>query len=364
MQALYHTLGEAAPSRATVFLVGESGTGKELAAEQLHARSRRRHRAFVPINCAAIPPELMESEIFGHVRGAFTGAINRREGAAMTADGGTLFLDEICEMPRSLQVKLLRFIQTGEVVPVGSSTAQKVDVRFVCATNKDPWAAVQNGSFREDLYFRLFVIPVTMPALRDRGGDVIDIASDAITRFAEEEGRSPPRFTKEARALLLDYPWPGNVRELLNLIHSMVVLNDGATITADMVALALATRLSDRTVLPVPADYMSQTETAAARPTTGPHHDRHSHSRPSDPAPPKGDTKDQVLTLAEAERRAIERALVAADGHVGRAAELLDIGPATLYRRLKDWGLHAKDFAPRGTGLGRAAMPARNPPYT
>ncbi len=190
MQAVYRIIESAASSRATVFVTGESGTGKELCAEAIHAESPRRERALVALNCAAIPRDLMESEIFGHVKGAFTGAAGRRDGAATRADGGTLFLDEICEMDLELQSKLLRFIQTERFQRVGDSREEQVDIRIVCATNRDPLEEVVAGRFREDLYYRLNVIPLHLPPLRDRGDDILAIAGEMLRHMAAEEGKA------------------------------------------------------------------------------------------------------------------------------------------------------------------------------
>lgn len=188
MQSVYRIIDSAASSNATVFVTGESGTGKEVCASAIHQRSPRAQKPFIALNCGAIPKDLMESEIFGHVKGAFTGASTTREGAAILADGGTLFLDEICEMDLELQTKLLRFIQTGKVQAVGGSETRQVDVRFVCATNRDPWLEVQEGRFREDLYYRLHVIPVHLPPLRERETDVKLLMDSFLRQYAREGG--------------------------------------------------------------------------------------------------------------------------------------------------------------------------------
>ena len=301
MQAVYRVIEAAAPSRATVFVTGESGTGKELAADAVHRLSPRAAGPFVPINCAAIPRELIESEIFGHVRGAFTGAVADRQGAAQAADGGTLFLDEICEMDLALQGKLLRFVQTGQFQPVGSTRLVSVDVRFVCATNRDPMAEVKAGRFREDLYYRLHVVPLRLPPLRDRGEDVLLLAEAFLARAAKEEGRRFVRLSPDAKAALLAHPWPGNVRELENAIRGAVVLADGEELTAEM--LPAAVRAGPR---------------PARRVAPG-------------PAP------DPIRPLAELEREAIERALRATGGNIPRAAAALGISPSTLYRKRAGW---------------------------
>ncbi|HYE51322.1 MAG TPA: sigma 54-interacting transcriptional regulator [Azospirillaceae bacterium] len=230
MRAVYRMIDAAAPSKATVFITGESGTGKEVCAEAIHRRSPRASRPFVPVNCAAIPKDLMESEIFGHVKGAFTGATADHAGAAIQADGGTLFLDEIGEMDLSLQAKLLRFLQTGMVKKVGSEKTEPVDVRIVCATNRDPFAEVLAGRFREDLFYRLQVISIELPPLRDRGDDIILIARQFLARYSQEEKKPFKGFSPEAEEILRTYAWPGNVRQLLNVVRNVVVLNDGEVI--------------------------------------------------------------------------------------------------------------------------------------
>ena len=234
MQAVYHTIESAAASKATVFITGESGTGKEVCAEAIHRASPRRQAPFIALNCGAIPKDLMESEIFGHVKGAFTGAISDRTGAAAKANGGTLFLDEIAEMELALQTKLLRFVQTGTFQKVGETRQESVDIRIICATNRDPLAEVRDGRFREDLYYRLHVVPIQMPPLRERGDDILSVARAFLVAYAREEGKHFRRFTAEAEARLSTYGWPGNVRQLQNVIRNAVVLNDGEEVTQEM----------------------------------------------------------------------------------------------------------------------------------
>ena len=220
MQTVYRIIDSAAPSKATVFITGESGTGKELCAEAIHRQSPRREAPFVALNCGAIPRDLMESEIFGHVRGAFTGAARERLGAAGQADKGTLFLDEIAEMDLDLQTKLLRFVQTAAYQKVGGTRLESVDVRFICATNRDPLQEVAAGRFREDLYYRLHVIPIHMPALRERKDDVLLLARYFLAKIAKEEGKAFCGLAPEAQDALLSFDWPGNVRQLQNVIRS------------------------------------------------------------------------------------------------------------------------------------------------
>ena len=311
MQQVYAKIRSVARSMATVFITGESGTGKELCAEAVHAASGRASGPFVPLNCGAIPSELLESEVFGHLKGSFTGAIADKQGAAAAADGGTLFLDEICEMNLGLQTKLLRFLQTSTIQPVGATKPRKVNVRILCATNRDPLEAVRRGQFREDLYYRLHVVPIHMPPLRDRGQDVIEIAEAMLTRFAREEGRDFSGLSDGVKALFLGYEWPGNVRQLQNVLRNVVVLNDGGTVTAAM----------------LPPELRPAAGTAAETPGGG-----------GAPEP----ALDTLIgrTLAEIERLVIEETIARHGGSVPRAARVLDVSPSTLYRKMEAWAKH------------------------
>lgn len=320
MQAVYRVIESAASSKATVFITGESGTGKEVCAEAIHAASPRSDKPFVALNCAAIPKELIESELFGHVKGAFTGASTERQGAVEMANNGTLFLDELCEMDLDLQSKLLRFIQTGTYQKVGSSKTQSVDVRFVCATNRNPWLEVQEGRFREDLYYRLHVIPITLPPLRDRGEDVLEIAHALLALMSVEEGKNFSRFAPEVMELFRRYHWQGNVRELQNVIRNIVVLNSGEEVTLMMV--------------PPPinnggVNFASPRNTVVSTPLD------------CDPVPSVGTSqivdKSQVEPLWVVEKRAIQAAIDACDGNIPRAAGLLEVSPSTIYRKLQTW---------------------------
>jgi len=226
MKEIYRAIGKAASARATVLISGESGTGKELAAREIHYSSRWAAAPFVPVNCGAIPENLLESELFGHVKGAFTGASESRAGFFQTADGGTIFLDEISNTSLPMQAKLLRVLQDGEIHMVGSARPREVDVRVLAATNKDLRTLVKNGSFREDLFYRLNVITIAMPPLRERGDDILLLASHFAAKFAEELDKPVPRFADEVLRVLRDYQWPGNVRELENLVQRLVVMTD------------------------------------------------------------------------------------------------------------------------------------------
>lgn len=317
MQGVYRIVDSAAQSKATVFVTGESGTGKEVCAEAIHKRSPRVKAPFVALNCAAIPKDLLESEIFGHVKGAFTGATADRAGAALQANRGTLFLDEICEMDPNLQGKLLRFLQTGQVQRVGGARPEEVDVRIVCATNRDPVEEVAQGRFREDLFYRLHVIPIQLPPLREREGDVLLIARDLLRRYAREERKRFQGFAEDAEALLSAYPWPGNVRELQNVVRSTIVLHDGETIEAGMLPEKLRGRGGPGPRAPRPA------------PVPG---------TPAGPYDiPPGAPGSPLRPFWRIERDAIEAAIAACGGNVRRAAAFLEIDASTIYRKKQLW---------------------------
>ncbi|MGL6336989.1 sigma-54-dependent transcriptional regulator [Aeromonas jandaei] len=311
MQAVYRIIESAAPSKATVFITGESGTGKEVCAEAIHQCSPRREQPFIALNCAAIPHDLMESEIFGHVKGSFTGAQGDRKGAASLADGGTLFLDEICEMDLDLQSKLLRFIQTGTLQRVGSGKLETVDVRFICATNRDPLLEVKAGRFREDLYYRLHVIPLYLPPLRERGEDILLLARSLLQNYAKEENKRFRDFDAAAARVLLDYPWPGNVRELQNVVRNIVVLNDKELVSPDI----LPPPLNGVRALAVATTAAQQPAATATTPAVG----------------------GPIRPLWLVEKEVIEQAIASCDGNIPKAAALLEISPSTIYRKKQGW---------------------------
>ena len=312
MQAVYRIIDAAAPSKASVFITGESGTGKEVCAAAIHNQSNRADKPFVALNCGAIPRDLMESEIFGHQKGAFTGAATDRQGAALKSDGGTLFLDEIGEMDMDLQTKLLRFIQTGSFSKVGSNTEIKVDVRFISATNRDPLEAVAEGRLREDLYYRLHVVPVKMPALRERDEDIMTIAKHFLLSYTEEEEKKFINFSPEVEVIFRRYNWPGNVRQLQNVIRNIVVLHNDEQVHTSH--------------LPPPLDQtLSEQELSLLSPTP----QQHSGDHPI--------TEQPIRPLATVERETIERAIELCDGNIPKAAGLLDVSPSTIYRKKQTW---------------------------
>ncbi|MHC4550885.1 MAG: sigma-54-dependent transcriptional regulator [Planctomycetota bacterium] len=284
------SIERAAKSSATVLVTGESGTGKELVARAIHYRSRRSSAAFVPVNCAGIPESLLESELFGHVKGAFTGATTTRAGFFQTAQGGTLFLDEISETSPPTQVKLLRVLQDREICMVGSSKPRNVDVRIIAATNKDPHALIEKGLFREDLYYRLDVLAIALPPLRERKDDVLPLVRHFATKFAREAGRSLPSISDAALKALVSYDWPGNVRELENVVQRLIVMSDAELVQVAHLPLAMR------------------------------------YSVPRDPG--------LHLTLAEVEAAHIRRVLEHCGGNKSRAAQLLGIDRKTLRKKL------------------------------
>ncbi len=304
-------LRRAAASEVTVLVEGESGTGKEVAARAVHAEGDRRTGPFVALNCGAIPEGLVESELFGHERGAFTGAVAARRGRFEEADGGTIFLDEIGELKADLQVRLLRVLQERHVQRVGGTGTHAVDVRVIAATNRDIRGAIAAGAFREDLYYRLAVFPVVIPPLRDREGDLMVLAVAFLRRFAERHRRPVAGFTPEARRALEAHRWPGNVRELENVVERAVIMEDGEAISLGSLPDAVVEALQAGTP-EVPA-------LAGGR---------------SLPA-----SRAEIRPLEEEERRCILRALEATGGSVQEAAERLGISRATVYRKLERWGL-------------------------
>jgi two-component system, repressor protein LuxO len=316
MAGIYRMIRSIGRSTATVFITGESGTGKDVCARAIHANSTRAGKPFVPLNCAAIPRDLLESEVFGHLKGAFTGALSDKPGAAAVADGGTLFLDEICEMDLSLQTKLLRFLQTSTIQPVGAARPKPVDVRIVCATNRDPLAEVRAGRFREDLYYRLHVVPIQMPPLRGRPDDILDIARACLAEYSRLEGKGFTGFDRDAADVLRSHPWPGNVRQLLNVIRNVVVLHDGALVEAAM----------------LPVDMLHAAPIAAAI-------DGAAKPRAQEAGPVGATPLDGLVgrPLAEVERAFIEATIEHCGGSIPRAARMLDLSPSTIYRKLESW---------------------------
>lgn len=312
MNDVYQIIECAAASDATAFITGESGTGKEVCAEAIHQSSKRAGNKFIALNCAAIPHDLIESELFGHIKGAFTGAIQDRKGSAALADGGTLFLDEVGEMPLAMQSKLLRFIQTLSFQPVGGSKPQTVDIRLICATNRNPMDEVNAGRFREDLFYRLHVIPIHMPPLRDRDQDIIDIARSFLTKFSSEEGKRFQKFSVAAERELLRYDWPGNIRQLQNIVRNIVVMHDGDAVDETMLPLAMMRTSEQDNNCQV--NNFQQFKVASGL-----------------------SQNSEVEPLWLHEKQYIENVIRQCNGQIPRAAGLLEISPSTIYRKISQW---------------------------
>ncbi|KPL99754.1 sigma-54-dependent transcriptional regulator [Vibrio splendidus] len=346
MQAVYKIIDSVAPTTASVFINGESGTGKEVCAEAIHQESQRNGKPFVAINCGAIPRDLMESEIFGHVKGAFTGATTDRKGAAMQAHGGTLFLDELCEMELEMQKKLLRFLQTGTFTPLGGNREIKVDVRIICATNRDPLVEVEEGRFREDLYYRVHVVPIEMPPLRERGSDIVTLSNHFLKLYAKQDKKKFKSIDKETQNLLKRYAWPGNVRQLQNIIRNIVVLNNETSVTKDMLPPPINkvdAAPTSKSVTPIrvtaPQPAVVEAPEAKLPPITP------EELEQSSVVPANNDLMTPAFTTSEGairpmwqiEREAIQHAINHCDGNVLNAAVLLELSPSTVYRKKQAW---------------------------
>jgi DNA-binding NtrC family response regulator len=330
-------LGErAAKSDIPILIEGESGVGKELIARAIQGSSERSGRPFVTVNCGAIPENLIESFLFGHERGSFTGATDKHLGKFQEADGGTLFLDEIGELRLDMQVKLLRALQEGEVDPVGSKRPVKVDVRIISATNRDLQDLTREGGFREDLYYRLNVFPIVIPPLRDRSEDVPALARHFIERFAAEEHKAVAGLTPEAAGLLEGFEWPGNVRQLENTIFRAVVLCDGSLLdVCDFPQIAAAMGVEARTRRVLPDAMLASPSLPGARTLATPLASPYALSAT--------DAGGHMRRLEDVEAEVIRMAIARYDGHMSEVARRLGIGRSTLYRKLKELGLDAGD---------------------
>lgn len=302
MKKVYNKVEKLAPTNTPVFIEGESGTGKEICAQMLHSYSDRHAQPFIALNCAALPKDLIESALYGHMKGAFTGATHSRDGAITKTQGGTLFLDEIGDLPLDLQPKLLRFCQDFSYSKLGADTILKANIRLISASNKNMKDQIQKKLFREDLYYRLYVAPIKMPALRHHKNDIIDIAYYFLERYAKIENKNISEFSENAEKLLLHYDWPGNVRELENIIRQIISLENAPVILASM----LPNRLSEQIEQIVSK---SKTETA----------------------------HDTNVPLWKIEKHAIQDAIALMRGDIPKAAAMLDIAPSTIYRKIKLW---------------------------
>jgi DNA-binding NtrC family response regulator len=353
---------KAAASTIPVLVAGESGVGKELIARAIHGSGERRAKPFVAVNCGAMPENLVESILFGHEKGSFTGATERHIGKFVEASGGTLFLDEVGELPLAAQVKLLRAIQEGEVEPVGARRPVKVDVRLVSATNRDLIAEVKAGRFREDLFYRLHVFPVTVPPLRDRPGDIPALARHFLALFAAEEGKPIRSITPEALQLLMAFQWPGNIRQLENAVFRAVVLADGDSVGVDEFPQVSAHLTASPGVAPdaeqheLLAEYASPL-TPAPAPAPAPFVARPPMSAAAPPADalPLLDAAGDVRPLEEIEGELIRYAVSHYRGQMSEVARKLQIGRSTLYRKLEALGLGSGETEPDAVAEERHA---------
>jgi len=307
MLAVYKMIENVANSNAAVFITGESGTGKEVTAQAIHKVSHRRDAPFIALNCAALPENLIESEIFGHVKGAFTGAHEARKGAASQANGGTL------------QAKLLRFLQTGQVKRVGSDWSEDVDVRIVCATNRNPMVEVAEKRFREDLFYRLDVLSIELPSLSHRGRDVILLAESFLKTYAAEEGKQFKAISPEAQELMLDYHWPGNIRELQNAVRKAAVVYDGVELEPHMLSLKTAhvsAPKEDYKLIGVAGETATYTPQQSLKTTL---------------------TIDILQPMTTIEKTIIEAVIASCNGSIPKASQILQLSPSTIYRKRETW---------------------------
>lgn len=309
MEKTFNYIKKASQANIPVFITGETGTGKELAAKAFHKEGLQSDCPFVAVNCANFSETLMESQLFGHVKGAFTGAVNNQAGLLETSSNGVLFLDEITCLPLSLQAKLLRVLQEREFSPIGSNSVKKFLAQVVSASSLPLQTAVERGEFREDLFYRLNVISVGLPPLRERGNDVLLLAEYFLNNFNKELSKSIQGFSASAKQKLLNYHWPGNVRQLQNLLHSIVVLNEGPLIEADQIDIDLKYEVKSSEVKEV----NSKNENL---------------SKP---------LSDSIQPLWLSEKQSIEQAIQAFDGNIPKAAAVLEVSPSTLYRKIQSW---------------------------
>ena len=340
MQPTLRSAEKAAASTIPVLIEGESGAGKELVARAIHGSGARRAKPFVAVNCGAMPENLVESILFGHEKGSFTGATEKHTGKFVEADGGTLFLDEVGELPPAAQVKLLRALQENEVEPVGARKTVKVDVRIISATNRDLIADVKSGRFREDLFYRLHVFPISVPPLRRRPEDIPALARHFLARFAAEEGKRVRALSAEALGVLTAFRWPGNVRQLENAIFRAVVLADGEEIGAaefpqiSVQIGALPDAATQPLIEPAPAMIASWPESR-----TAPEDDPAAAFAPAPPSLRMVDLAGEVRPLDDIEREVIRFAIAHYRGQMSEVARRLQIGRSTLYRKLEGLGL-------------------------
>lgn len=317
MHELFNSIKHASSTNAPIFITGETGTGKELVAKACHAESYHKDQPFIAVNCANFTENLIESQLFGHVKGAFTGAISNQEGVFSAAKAGSLFLDEITTLSKPLQAKLLRVVQEREFSPLGTNEIKKFHAQIISASSNSIGEAVIDGDFREDLYYRLNVLTMALPPLRERGGDLIHIANFFIKKFSKIEHKHFKKFSRNAIQIICAYDWPGNIRQLENVIHGMVVLNTGEQIKSEMIIKALSTTVKNYTAshAPVVIDTTNTTKEVVD----------------------KVESNSIIQPLWQVEKNTIEAAIFYCQGNIPKAAAMLEVSPSTIYRKKLSW---------------------------
>lgn len=313
MLELFDCIQHAATTNAPIFITGETGTGKELVAKACHQESFHKNAPFIAVNCANFNENLMESQLFGHVKGAFTGAVNTHHGLFSVSEKGTLFLDEITSLSKSLQAKLLRVIQEREFTPLGSNKLEKFNAQIISASSHSIGGAVLNGDFRDDLYYRLNVISISLPPLRERGDDLILIAKYFLKKYSKIENKHFTRLSRDVIKIICDYDWPGNIRQLENIIHGIVVLNSGSQVTSEMIIKSLSTTVTGFITKKITAEekaHNNKTETVK---------------------------EQKIIPLWQVEKNAIEHAVNFCHGNIPQAASMLEVSPSTIYRKKLSW---------------------------
>ena len=325
MHELFDSIKRASSTNAPIFITGETGTGKELVAKACHAESYHKDQPFIAVNCANFTENLIESQLFGHKKGAFTGAISTQEGLFSAAKHGSLFLDEITTLSKQLQAKLLRVVQEREFSPLGTNEVIKFNAQIISASSNSISNAVVEGEFREDLYYRLNVITMALPPLRERGGDLVHIATFFLKKYSKIENKPFKKFSRNAIQIICAYDWPGNIRQLENVIHGMVILNSGEQIKSEMIIKSLSTTVKNYSAIkPAPAVNFA---------TNKPSDQNGSQENP----PEKVIKNDIILPLWKVEKNAIETAISHCQGNIPKAAALLEVSPSTIYRKKLDW---------------------------
>ncbi|MEW6995833.1 sigma-54-dependent transcriptional regulator [Colwelliaceae bacterium MEBiC 14330] len=321
MHELFESIKHASTTNAPIFITGETGTGKELVAKACHSESYHKDQPFIAVNCANFSENLIESQLFGHVKGAFTGAISNQEGLFSAAKEGTLFLDEITTLTKPLQAKLLRVIQEREFSPVGTNNVMKFHAQIISASSNSIGNAVISGEFREDLYYRLNVITMSLPPLRERGGDLVHIASYFLKKYSRVENKHFKKFSRNAIQIMCAYDWPGNIRQLENVIHGMVILNSGEQITSEMIIKSLSTTVKNYSAI----QPISMKNT----------YEKNDEKTEATELPQEQDIT--IKPLWQVEKYAIESAISYCDGNIPKAAAMLEVSPSTIYRKKLGW---------------------------